>query len=306
MKIRFEDLAAELPLSGNVSTTYKMDEATGMSKTTRAQMSMKGSVQIDDEHPLTGLVKWMSDDDMEMDSFDVSSFLRYEYNVYGEGDTQTSTLILTNDPVPEPAPEPVPPTAEELLAQAKAGKSSAITRARDDIIAAGVDVTTSYGVEHFTLNEKDKTLLLGIYAMVQSGVTSYPYHSINLSSRSTNICTVYSSEDIAKIATAAFGFITYHESYANVLLNWLERETDPEVAKTIVYGAELPSDLQSYLDMLLTTAGIDPALFDTSNEESTSTSTGTEAFNGSSTTDTSATETPAASESTESETTPAT
>src|SRR5699024_9101127 len=114
----------------------------------------------------------------------------------------------------------------------------------------------SYGVEHFTLSEKDKTLLLGIYGIVNSGqITSWPYHSINLESRSTNICTIYTQEDITKIAVAVFGFITYHETYANMLLQWLNRETDVDTVYTIKYGAALPEDLNSYMNMLLTSSG---------------------------------------------------
>ena len=96
--------------------------------------------------------------------------------------------------------------------------------------------------------------------MVQQGIQQYPYHSFSSQTRSNNICTVYSDEDIKQIAIVAFGHITFHESYANMLLQWLNRETDREVVATIVYGATLPSDLMAYLAMILQSAGIDPSI----------------------------------------------
>lgn len=279
MKVIFENLSnLTLTLTSAPSVRFSPDES-GINQCVRCFMSMTGGTlsAVTDDNPLTGKVIWKSDDDMLMDEYVVENFLRYEIsNVEADeeaGINASCTLLLTNDPVPEPAPEPEPPTPEELLARAKAGRDTAITSARDATIAAGVDVTTSYGLEHFTLSEKDKTLLLGIYGIVNSGqINSWPYHSINLESRSTNICTIYTQEDITKIAVAVFGFITYHETYANMLLQWLNRETDVDTVYTIEYGAALPEDLNSYMNMLLTSSGIDPSLFtggSTEDEEET-------------------------------------
>lgn len=265
----------ELTMPSAPSTRYSPNEE-GVNVCVRCSMRLEGNLPVNNpgegDNLLTGIIYWKSDDDMELDQYDVANFLRYEVHNYDGTDTSSAScsLLLTNEPVPEPAPEPEPPTPEEQLAAAKAGRADTITRTRDTTIAAGVDVTTSYGVEHFTLSEKDKTLLLGIYGIISSGqVSAWPYHSINLESRSTNICTVYSEEDVAKIAVAAFGFITYHETYANMLLQWLERETDVDTVYTIVYGAQLPEDLASYMSMLLTSSGIDPSLFTPSTSEDT-------------------------------------
>lgn len=260
MKVVFENLAnLTLDIKSAPSVRYTPNES-GINTCVRCAMTLLGNLPVDDDTPLTGKITWLSDDDMLMDEYLVENFLRYEvHNTEGTDAVDASCyLLLTNDPVPEPPLEPEPPTPEEELAAAKAGRASAITSARDATITAGVDVTTSYGAEHFTLSEKDKTLLLGIYGIINSGaVTGWPYHSINLESRSTNICTVYSQDDIAAIAVAAFGFITFHETYANMLLQWLERETDVDTVYTIEYGAALPEDLQTYMAMLMTSSGID-------------------------------------------------
>ena len=255
------------------SSRYAVNQETQIRECVYAYFSFNGTLPITEETPLSGIIEWMSDDDMFLGDYDVGTFLRYEYNENTE--QGTATLMLTNDPVPEPLPEPEPPSEEEILAAAKAGKDSAIISAKEQIIAAGFDVETEYGIEHFTLSASDQTMLLGIYAMVQGGLTQFPYHSVNTTSRSLNKCTVYSDADIAKIATSAFGYITYHESYANMMLQWLERETDPDVVATIVYGAQLPTDLADYLAMVLESAGVDPSLINggstSTGDESTTT-----------------------------------
>lgn len=276
MKVVFVDLGeTSYPIKSAPSVQFEPDEM-GVNKCTRCFISMIGNLPQGDETELSGIIKWLSDDDMLLDQYVVENFQRYEiHNTPGqEGDEHGTiqldpvcTVLLTNEAVPAPAPEPVEPTEEEILAAAKAGKDREIANSRDSIISAGIDVETTYGLEHFTLNEKDKTLLLGINAMIQAGAESYPYHSINLQARDTNPCTVYSKEDIGKIAQVAFGFITYHETYANMLLQWLDRETDPDVVRTITYGVALPDDLQTYMEMTLMAAGIDASQFASPEEE---------------------------------------
>lgn len=247
MKLKFYDLQElETPIVTH-SMSVKQDGYN------YARFVIKATTeQIPAETTLTGQIDFMSDDDMVLNTLTVEEFLRYER--YDDPNAGTIAFYFTQDPVPEPAPEPEPPTPEEILAEAKRGKDNMIISSRDTAIKSGIDVETSYGTEHFVLSEKDQTLLLGIYSMVQQGVTAYPYHSVNLESRSTNMCTIYSDEDIAKIAVAAFGHITYHETYANLMLQWLDRETDPEVVREMQYGTKLPEDLKSYMEMVLSAA----------------------------------------------------
>lgn len=259
----YEDLPS-YPLLSTPSMRYDKS-----GKCTYASFNVDGESPFTEEKPLTGTIRFASDDDMELNLFEVSSFLRYEITqntttvTPEEGSDEEPQVIptnfiltLTDTPVPEPPTEPEPPTPEELLAQAKAGRDTAIMNSMEQAIYNGIDVETTYGLEHFTLNTNDQTLLLGIYGMVQQGVTQYPYHSIS-SSGDNNICVVYSDEDIGNIAVVAFGHITFHESYANMLLQWLERETDLDTVYTIEYGAALPEDLNEYLAMILQSAGID-------------------------------------------------
>jgi hypothetical protein len=230
-----------------------------------ASFALEGNLVLEEGKTLTGVIDFMADDDMPLNSFTVEDFLRYELSNFDD----RCNLLLTQEPIPEPAPEPDPPTEEELLASAKSGRQDQIYSEMNNAILAGIDVETSYGQEHFSLNESDRVLLMGIYSMMQQGITAYPYHSISAESNSNNICTVYSDEDFGKIATAAFGFITFHESYANMLVQWLDRETDYNEVYKIQYGATLPDDLMDYLVMILASAGIGPEMIPGYTAEST-------------------------------------
>ena len=247
MKLCLENPALTFQLAQNPYISL----INGGSECSRASFTINGPVSIEEGQKITGTIEVKSDDDMVLNTINADTFLRYELSSYEE----TSYLTFTNDPIPEPPPEPIPPTEEELLAMAKMGKPEYIMGARDAAILNGVEVQTDYGLERFSLTEKDRTLLLGIYSMVEAGATVFPYHSI-APDNSNNMCNIYSNADIAKIAMAAFGLITYHETYANMLVQWVARETDHKVVETITYGCNLPPDLQEYFEMIMTAASI--------------------------------------------------
>lgn len=229
-------------------------------------------------------IDMLSDDNMYMNTIIPSKFIHVNCNGVDmpEGEPDQWTLVFTNkepepepepipepdpdekapDPDPEPEPEPAPmPDPEHELMHLREHKREDIMMARDQAIQSGIVVETDFGLEHFSLNEKDQILLLGISSMVMQGIKAYPYHSVSADAKGTNICTIYSDADIAKIAMNTFAHVTYHESYTNMLLQWLNRETDIHVVDHhIFYGAVLPEDLLAYLAMILSSAGIDPTL----------------------------------------------
>lgn len=262
MKLKFVGMNLEFPITNTPSIVCSPDACTVYN----ARFYLTGKLEVpegtDPEKFLHGHFLLISDsEDFILREFDVEDFNHYELTQSGSEEEPSMTLYFTTSerqPIVEPDP-PVLPTEEELLINARAEKQKEIQDILDPTVAMGIVVETENGDERFSLNEKDKTMLLSIYAMVQSGLTSYPYHSINSmstnhSAMSTNICTVYSDQDIAKIATAAFAFITFHESYANMLNQWIMREEDRSVINNIHYGVELPEDLQMYLMMIITSA----------------------------------------------------
>lgn len=226
---------------------------------TDAIFALSEPVVIDELLAAEG-VDIMTNDDMVMNTIFPNTYLRIE-NGNEEGHENRWRLRFTNEPIPEPPAPPPEPAYEDLLFEAKEMKRSEIMINRDNSVQNGIWVETAFGLEHFSLNEKDQILLLGISSMVMQGVKAYPYHSVSAAATGTNICTIYSDEDIGKIAMQTFAHVTYHESYANMLMQWLNREEDLETVRTaIFYGAVLPEDLMSYLAMILSSSGIDPML----------------------------------------------
>lgn len=249
-----------------------------------ATFTIEGRLPLAEGEELTGDIIWATDDAFPLRVFECSKFVRQEITVHvpkievpeeEQEDPQydesgvlipvymddpnrkpTTTIMLTTTPYtppPDPPEPPPPPTEEELLAMAKQGRDTTLMSMRDKCISYGIDIYTEYGPEHFSLEERDKTMLLAIYAMVKGGLTSFPYHAIGATGRNS-ICTIYSDSDIARIAVAAFAFITFHESYCNMMIQWLDRSDTVEEVEGIVYGAELPDDLQGYLEMVMMSA----------------------------------------------------
>lgn len=284
MKVVFVDLDREIHLTGDVSMRCSPDANTVYNAT--FPLAAK---PFDEEagEALTGDIIWASDDNFPMRTFDTEEFLRYKLTenkppIPTQYDPETGDEIVPSDeemeellanqlanttwtllldtepepppPPPPPEPEPIPePTEEERVAELRSRLPDEIAAMRERCIAMGVYVETDYGIERFSLEDRDRTFLMAIYSMVQTGVTSFPYHSIGANDL-TQMCTVYTDADIAKIATAAFAFITFHESYANMLGQWIARVDNLAEAERIHYGAELPADLQEYLMMVMMSA----------------------------------------------------
>lgn len=112
-------------------------------------------------------------------------------------------------------------------------------------IYKGIDLTTEYGVEHFSLDIHDQQNLSAINMMIATGISAYPYHADGKS------CVMYSVNDLKNLIETATKYITYHTTYCNMLRIWIKRETNIEVLNSINYGSELPEDLQEYMEGLL-------------------------------------------------------
>ena len=133
------------------------------------------------------------------------------------------------------------PTIEAI----RVAKLAELSAACNAAIVAGVDVTTSYGAEHFSLSDHDQTNITNLSILVGSGAPGYLYHADN------KACDMYAAADITSIVTAALQHITYHTTLHNYLKQWVTRETDAQVLSGITYGAELPEDLVSAMAALL-------------------------------------------------------
>lgn len=139
-------------------------------------------------------------------------------------------------------PDPVP------LEDKRAAKTAAMSAACNAAITAGMDVTTTQGTEHFSLQETDQINLTAAVTAVQQGAASYPYHADG------ELCRMFTAAEIGAVGEASIAHKLYHTTYCNHLFAWIRRATASELAE-ITYGAELPEDLAASMQALLTQAG---------------------------------------------------
>ena len=139
-------------------------------------------------------------------------------------------------------PDPVP------LEDKRAAKTAEMSAACNAAITAGMDVTTTQGTEHFSLQETDQINLTAAVTAVQQGAAGYPYHADGA------LCRMFTAAEIGAVGQASIAHKLYHTTYCNHLFAWIRRATASELAG-ITYGAELPDDLAASMQALLTQAG---------------------------------------------------
>lgn len=180
--------------------------------------------------PLTGSITLVSEDNgLILAVQDCGDYARqvYAHNV----------LTLTNEP------EPPAPTAEELLAAARAEALARIKGKCSAAIMSGVTV----GGKHYRLNEDDQTAINAAVALVAAGETQIPFAADD------GATSMYTAEAVKEVAQTAYKWVLANRKYNAALYAWITRETDTAVLGGIHYGAALPEDLTA----ALTAAGID-------------------------------------------------
>lgn len=139
-------------------------------------------------------------------------------------------------------PDPVP------LEEKRAAKHAEISAASEAAIKAGMDVETTQGTEHFSLEETDQINLKTATDDVKAGAAFYPYHADG------ELCRIFTAAEINAIGEASKAHKLYHTTYCNHLFDWIRRADAAELAG-ITYGAELPEDLAASMQALLAQAG---------------------------------------------------
>ena len=136
--------------------------------------------------------------------------------------------------------------APDALESARTEKEAELSTACNQAITAGMDVTTTQGTEHFSLQETDQINLTTAYNAVVSGVPQYPYHADG------KLCRMFSADEIKSISAASIQHKMYHTTLCNHLLTWARRaETEEELAG-ITYSADnLPADLAQNMTQIM-------------------------------------------------------
>ena len=138
----------------------------------------------------------------------------------------------------EPDDRPLDEIRADKLVELSASCNAAIT--------AGMDVETTQGTEHFSLQETDQINLTTALSAIQNGSTGYPYHADG------QLCRLFSAKEIQDIAEASIKHKLYHTTLCNHLMAWVRRVEDKKELANIKYSIEnLPKDLkQNMIDIL--------------------------------------------------------
>lgn len=134
------------------------------------------------------------------------------------------------------------------LEEKRAAKHAEISTASEAAIKAGMDVETTQGTEHFSLQETDQINLKTATDDVKAGAVFYPYHADG------ELCRIFTAAEINAIGEASKAHKLYHTTYCNHLFDWIRRADAAELAG-ITYGAELPDDLAAHMQEILTQVG---------------------------------------------------
>ena len=154
----------------------------------------------------------------------------------------TQAVERTNEELEKDRAPSIEIVRSDKLAELSASCNAAIT--------AGMDVETTQGTEHFSLQETDQINLTTAPSAVQSGASGYPYHADG------QLCRLFTAAEIQAIAAASVRHKLYHTTLCNHLLTWARRAEAKEELSGITYAADgLPEDLAANMALVLAAAG---------------------------------------------------
>ena len=135
---------------------------------------------------------------------------------------------------------------DRQLDEIRADKLEELSASCNDAITAGMDVETTQGTEHFSLQETDQINLTTALSAVQSGASGYPYHADG------QLCRLFTAAEIQAIAEASVKHKLYHTTLCNHLLTWARRAETAEELSGITYAADgMPEDLAANMAAVL-------------------------------------------------------
>lgn len=114
-----------------------------------------------------------------------------------------------------------------------------------------MDVETTEGIEHFSLEETDQINLTTALSAINQGAKGYPYHA------DKKLCRMFTAVELKAIAEKATAHKLYHTTLCNHLLILARRATTTTELDKITYSADcLPPDLAENMKKILVAAGI--------------------------------------------------
>lgn len=125
------------------------------------------------------------------------------------------------------------------LEDARKAKFKEVSEACENTIYAGIDVSTSSGIEHFSLTEKDQLNLFGKKMQLIAGEEKLEYHEDG------EPCKYFTAEDMQKIIEKAMFWVSYNTTYCNALNMMIKAATSAEEVEKMSWGMEIPEEFQN-------------------------------------------------------------
>lgn len=123
---------------------------------------------------------------------------------------------------------------ESLLDKVRAEVISSLSVTCKNKIISGFSIVLSDGALHnFRLTPEDQINLLNLENQLNTGVTTFIYHSTNTP------CKVFTRNDIKKVITTYRKYITYHTTYFNAAKQYINSITDINKIKAFSYGLDI-------------------------------------------------------------------
>lgn len=154
---------------------------------------------------------------------------------------------------------PIERSEEEIAAEREAknftrnqqNKLVALSNTCNQVITDGMDVETTEGTEHFSLEETDQINLTTAVSALEQGAKGYPYHA------DKKLCRMFTAEEIKSIAESATAHKLYNTTLCNHLLILARRATTTAELDAITYSADcLPIDLAENMKKVLAASGV--------------------------------------------------
>lgn len=128
--------------------------------------------------------------------------------------------------------------ANLTLDEAKEYQIGFIGKQCREYIYDGINVETSLGVEHFSLDNTDQSNILALYNMQSSIGQNVIYHADGKE------CREFGAVEFNKIAIAARNCITKYTTRFNYLKAWINRSESKAEVLSVEFTSELPEDLK--------------------------------------------------------------
>lgn len=159
--------------------------------------------------------------------------------------------LVGTTPIERPEEEIAAERETKNFTKNQQNKLVTLSTACNQAITNGMDVETTEGTEHFSLEETDQINLTTAVSAIEQGAKGYPYHA------DKKLCRMFTAGEIKSIAESATAHKLYNTTLCNHLLMLVRRATTTAELDAITYSADcLPIDLAENMKKILVASGV--------------------------------------------------